>query len=131
MRFLSYILVALMIQPAVSMAQQEPLPRKDILVNIANAYVPETVDYGTDLEVVVNGFFPNGCYAWKNATVRRQPSGNVHEVRSYASVAQGLCIMVLLPFSKKVNVGQLDRGLHKVRFVAGDETFSEKTVEVR
>ncbi len=105
----------------------DQLPKeKEVVVSLSDAYIPGGFDSETDAYVVANGLFPNGCYKWKTAEVKSQ--GRVHEVKSTASVSQGMCIMVLVPFTKEIHLGKLESGKHTIRFVNGDGTYMEKTM---
>jgi hypothetical protein len=98
---------------------------KEVAVNINDAYIPNSFDSNSESYVIVNGLFPNGCYRWRRADVNHR-TGNVHEVKSVAAVSQGMCIMVLTPFTKEVRLGKLEAGKHEIRFVNGDGTFLKK-----
>ena len=110
-------------------AQTTPPAQKEVVVSIADAYVPGGFDSTSDVFVVVNGIFPNGCYKWARADVTH-PSQFVHEVRSIANVSQGMCLMVLIPFTKEVHVGQIGAGDHKIRMMNGDGTYLEKDLSI-
>ena len=93
-------------------------------------FIPGGFDSESDAYVVVNGLFPNGCYSWNRADVTKDVEPNIHEVRSVATVRQTMCIMVLVPFTKELHLGQLDSGDHTIRFMNGDGTFIERTLHV-
>ena len=115
-----------------SAAQQTPPQNtdgKEIQIAVSDAYVPGGFDSNSDAFVVTNGMFPNGCYRWGRAEVSNLPD-RVHEVKTFAKVQQGMCLMVLVPFTKEVQLGKLDQGTHKVRFVNADGTFIEKQLNV-
>lgn len=102
---------------------------KEMMVGISDAYVPGGFDSDSDAFVVVNGIFPNGCYRWSRADVTHE-AANLHEIRNYAKVQSGMCIMVLVPFTKEVHLGKLTAGTHKLRFLNGDGTYLEKQLTV-
>lgn len=102
---------------------------KDVVLSISDAYVPSGFDSGSDAYVVVNGFFPNTCYQWKHAAVHRS-APLVHEIRSVGKVRQGMCLMMLVPFTQEVRLGRLERGAHVLRFVNGDGTWIEKRMNI-
>ena len=102
---------------------------KEVMIGISDAYIPGGFDSNSDAYVVVSGIFMNGCYRWSKADVTTLPD-NVEEVRSYAKVQPGLCIMVLVPFHQEVRLGRLAKGTHKIRFVNGDGTFLEKDLVI-
>jgi hypothetical protein len=111
-------------------ADQPAQPAKEMLVGISDAFVPGGFDTNSEAYVVANGMYPNGCYKFSRAEVSNQ-AGLVHEVRIFAAVQQGMCLMVLVPFTKEVSLGKLEAGVHKVRFMGGDGTFLEKTLEIK
>lgn len=102
---------------------------KEVQTGITDAYIPGGFNTASDAFVVVNGIFPNGCYRWSRAEVTNKGTLN-HEVRTFAKVEPGLCLMVLIPYNKEVRLGQLEPGNHKVRFVNGDGTYIEKQMVV-
>ena len=103
---------------------------KEGLVGVSEVYIPSGFDKESDVFVVVSGVFPNSCYRWKEAKVATDKQANITEVRSTASVSQGMCLMVLVPFQKEVQLGKLGAGEHKVRFMSGDGTYLEKTLVI-
>ncbi len=102
---------------------------REQVIGINDAYIPSGFDTGSDAFVVISGLFPNGCYRYKEATVTHT-SALVHEVKATATVSEGMCLMVLVPFSKEVQIGKLSRGEHSVRFLNGDGTYWEKKLTV-
>ena len=110
-------------------AGQEAPQEKEVQIGISGAYIPAGFDSNSDAFVVVNGVFQNGCYKWKRADVIRKGEFS-HEINSIASVSQGMCIMVLVPFQKEVHLGKFSTGKHTLRFNNGDGTYLEKTMIV-
>ncbi|MGE0763635.1 MAG: hypothetical protein AB7N80_10190 [Bdellovibrionales bacterium] len=110
-------------------AWSEELPVKDTIINVQDVFVPGGFSQDSDAYVVVNGTFPNSCYRWNRANVTDK-GNNMHEIVSVAKVTQGMCLMVLVPFSKDVRLGKLSRGEHTLRFINGDGTYFERTLEV-
>ncbi|MFN7727718.1 MAG: hypothetical protein ACK5P7_01035 [Bdellovibrio sp.] len=111
-------------------ADQPAQPAKEVLVGVADAFVPSGFDSNSEAYVVASGLFPNGCYRFSRSEVTHQ-AGLAHEVRIFASVQQGMCLMVLVPFNKEVSLGKLEAGVHTIRFMGGDGTFIEKKLEIR
>lgn len=103
---------------------------KDVVVNINDVFVPPGFDSNSNIVVVASGIFPNSCYKWKEARVTHDKAKNLHEVRSTAAVSQGMCLMVLVPFQKDIDLGVLGRGDHTVRFMSGDGTYLEKSIKI-
>jgi hypothetical protein len=102
---------------------------KVVAIGLNDVFVPGGFDSTADSYVVANGLFPNGCYKWKGADVKHVSTFN-HEVQTYADVSQGLCIMVLIPFSKEIRLGRLSTGTHTLKFLNGDGTYLEKSLVI-
>src|SRR5690606_2353650 len=102
---------------------------KDVVIAINDAYIPGGFDSQADAYVVVSGIFPNGCYKWNRADIKHVEA-TTHEVWSHASVTQGMCLQVLIPFSKDVRLGQLATGTHTLRFMSSDGTYLEKQMVI-
>lgn len=107
----------------------EEIPQKEMAVGINSVYIPAGFDSGSDAYVVVNGIFQNSCYKWKRAEITNKDNFT-HEVKNIATVSQGMCLMVLVPFQKEVRLGQMATGSHTLRFLNGDGTYLEKTMVV-
>ena len=101
----------------------------DKVISINDAYIPNGFDSASDAFVVINGLFPNGCYRYKESKVENVGPA-LHQVQAYATVSEGLCLMVLVPFSKEVQLGKLAKGGHAIRFMNGDGTFWEKHLSI-
>lgn len=115
---------------SVSYANQPPeMKTKDVVVSVSDVHVPGGFDTNSDVYVVESGMFPNGCYAWKEALVAH-PSPFLHEIQTIATVTQGMCIMVLVPFTKEVRLGRFERGTHTLRFLNGDGTYLERKLAI-
>ena len=130
MKYALTVLLSVVAMGFSAQAQNNPVPTtKDVVIGISDVFVPGGFDSSADAYVVVSGMFPNGCYRWKGASLKNV-SDYEHEITSSASVSQGMCLMVLVPFSKDIRLGKLATGKHTLRFIGGDGTFLEKTLSV-
>ncbi len=102
---------------------------KEVVISVHDVFVPEKVEHNTDAKVILSGMFPNSCYRWSRAKVHDVDALN-HNVQAIATVTETMCLMVLVPFTKEVNLGRLPAGTHKLRFINGDDTFFEKSLTV-
>ncbi|WP_156501854.1 hypothetical protein, partial [Exiguobacterium sp. KKBO11] len=93
----------------------------DKVVPVTDVYVPSNFDSSSDAFVVVSGLFANSCYKVGDVKVD-QVDANTQQVTTHASVTEGLCLMVMVPFHKEVQLGKLSPGDHTVRFLSGDGT---------
>lgn len=128
MKFGSFVFAALVGFSSMAFAEQLPV-EKEVQIGISGVYVPGGFDASSDVYVVVNGIFQNGCYKWKRADVAHTDAFS-HEIKSIASVSQGMCLMVLIPFQKEVRLGRFNSGKHVLRFENGDGTYVEKNLVV-
>lgn len=114
---------------AFSMGAQAATEERQVQVGFSDAYIPSGFDSNSDTFVVASGLFPNGCYRWSESNVNHAGT-NVHEVRATATVSQGMCMMVLVPFTKEIHLGKLSVGAHAVRLINGDGTYIEKQINI-
>lgn len=112
----------------VSMANAA-VDQKEVQVGFSDAFIPGGFDTNSDVFVVASGLFPNGCYRWNDSKVNHLDS-RTHEISASASVSQGMCIMVLVPFTKEIHLGKLEQGVHAVRLLNGDGTYIEKRLQI-
>jgi hypothetical protein len=102
---------------------------KDVVLGLSEVYIPGGFSSQTDAYVVVSGLFPNSCYHWSRADLTNK-TPMIHEIKAIASVAQTMCLMVIIPYQKEVNLGKLASGDHTLRFLNGDGTYFEKQLTV-
>nr|WP_295904393.1 hypothetical protein [uncultured Bdellovibrio sp.] len=115
---------------ALANAETPVQSQREVQIGISGVYVPGGFDSASDVYVVVNGVFQNGCYKWKRAEVNHRDDFT-HQIKSIASVSEGgMCVMVLVPFQKEVRLGKFLAGKHILRFENGDGTYLEKTLLV-
>ncbi|MBX3042033.1 MAG: hypothetical protein KF789_15105, partial [Bdellovibrionaceae bacterium] len=89
------LLPALFVFSSFASAEMPPTPAdREVQIGITGVYAPGGFTASSEAFVVVNGVFQNGCYRWKKADVKHRDDF-VHEIRSYAAVSPGMCIMVL------------------------------------
>jgi hypothetical protein len=89
-----------------SLALANEAKTREVVVSVSDAYLPSGFDSSYDAYVVVSGLFPNSCYRLKE-TRTEHIGPALHEVSTYATVTEGLCLMVLLPFNKEASLGKL------------------------
>ncbi|MBY0384877.1 hypothetical protein K2X05_06935 [bacterium] len=103
---------------------------KEIAVGVNGVYVASDLKSTADVVVVVNGLFPNGCYSLGEPKIDNK-SNFEHDIYTMAKVKQGICLRVLVPFTKEISIGKLAVGKHNLRFVADDGTAVEKIIDVK
>ncbi len=106
-----------------------PDPIKELSVGVNGVYIPSGFTNKAEAYVVVNGLFPNSCYTLIDPKVKHISTFN-HEIMTMASVRQGICLRVLVPFKEEISIGKLSTGVHTLRFVADDGTAVEEKIEI-
>lgn len=129
MKMFAKIAMALVGAVIISQGAQARAEEREVQVGFSDAYIPSGFDSNSDSFVIASGLFPNGCYRWKEADVTHT-GPNSHEIRASATVNQGMCIMVLVPFTKEIHLGKLSVGTHAVKMINGDGTYIEKTLNI-
>ncbi|MGZ3693947.1 MAG: hypothetical protein ACXWQO_07075 [Bdellovibrionota bacterium] len=99
------------------------------VITVGDVYIPSSFDSSSDAFVVVNGWFPHSCYKIKDVSVQHI-NANLHEITTTANVTEGMCLTVIVPFHKEVQLGKLAVGEHKLRFLNGDGSYMEKSLTI-
>jgi hypothetical protein len=99
------------------------------VVGVSDAYVPSGFDSTSDAFVVANGWFQNSCYKLKSIEVAHV-GPQLHEVTTKANVIEGMCLAVIIPWHREVQLGKLVVGTHQVHFLNGDGTYLEKQIVI-
>lgn len=123
--FISQIVMA---EPT-KLSLRRDVPVKDNIISISSVHIPSGFDSDADTFIVVSGVYPNGCYRWKEAKIENA-SEYQHNITAIGTVSQGMCIMVLVPFTKEIHLGKLVSGTHNLRFLDSDGTYFEKELVV-
>ncbi len=128
---LSILLAAVVAVFTLQAGANDDAKSKDVAIGVNDVYVPGGFDSESDVFVVVSGVYPNSCYSWKEASVGKDKNdASITNVQTMAAVSQGMCLMVLVPFQKEVQLGVLGAGSHVVRFLSGDGTYLQKTIDI-
>jgi hypothetical protein len=86
-----------------------------VLMSVERLYVPVGFDDNDEIQVVVEGKFPDTCYRVAFNEVDVDAATNVVRVRQWARKFPGICLPVILPFTAEARVGQLPRGEYSVQ----------------
>lgn len=118
----------LAVMPAFAMAD---MPRThETVLHVGDVFIPTEKNLSGDSYVVVSGMFPSSCYRWSRAEVNHS-SDTTHQIRLIATVTEGMCLTVMVPYTKEVIIGKLQSGDHTLRFLNGDDTYFERTMTVK
>jgi hypothetical protein len=125
----SILILALIAGSGTAQAAGGGVATRDIVIGINDVFIPGNLDNRAEAYVVVSGIFPNGCYRWKQADVNHV-TDTTHEITSKAAVTQGMCIQVLIPFSREIKLGHLAIGTHTLKFMSNDGTYMERQLVI-
>lgn len=113
-------LVAVFMFSAVK-ATADDAPTK-VKVNFGKIYVAQGFDSNDKVQIVGEGLYTNGCYRNAETKVRIDHDQKIVSLTPFAYKYDGLCIQVILPFDRVVDVGILKAGTYKVK-VEGQSNF--------
>jgi len=125
----SFLMAATMILGFSSAAMAKDGDVHEAVIGINDVYVPSGFDSSSDAFIVANGLFPHSCYKLKGADVEHVGQA-LHQVTVKANVTEGLCLTVMIPFHKEVQLGKLAVGDHAIRMMNGDGTYMEKHLTI-
>ena len=119
------LFLALIAMPAMAMALE--------LINYApsGVFTPVGFDSNDNSQVVLAGTFPNTCYKVSEPKVTVDKLNKRVYVQDRAVYHKGLCLYMLVPYYKTVNLGVLEAGDYEI--MLGDEadpTAAIKTAEL-
>lgn len=83
-------------------------------VTFSKIYVPLGFDSNDHVQFVGEGMFQNSCYRPANVTVATDVATKTIKVGPVAYKYNGLCLQVILPFDRTVDVGVLAAGTWQV-----------------
>lgn len=70
---------------------------------VSQVYIPEGFDDNDNLQVVIEGFFPNGCYKVAPASI--DTKSEPFKIQANAYRYYGFCVQMVVPFQQVVNLG--------------------------
>ena len=98
-------------------------------IYINEIYVPKGLNSETEAYVVIAGIYPNGCYHWKGSEITSRDM-YTHIIKPIANVTQASCIMVLVPFVQRIQLGNLPTGSHDLFILSADGACFKRTLEI-
>ncbi len=113
MEKLKVTLVALTLLCGGSLFAQDLNPEK-IKYVVRSAYLPAGFDSNDKAQLVVEGTLPNTCYRTGTVTVKVNKETKKIEVRQRVLKYGSICLYMIVPFHKVVDVGVLPEGQYDV-----------------
>lgn len=94
-------------------------------VNFNRVYVPEGFDSNDNVQFVGEGLFANSCYRPAQTKVTVDDTTKTITVSPAAYEYEGLCLQVILPFDRVVDVGILKGGDYTILRANSNEELGE------
>lgn len=98
-------------------------------VAFSTVYIPNGFDSNDNVEFVGEGMFRNTCYRPGPTSVKVDQTAKTISIGPAAYQYSGLCLQVILPFERVVEVGILPAGDYKVLQRPGDEMLGSISVK--
>ena len=92
----------------------DPADGEVVTVTAKYVFAPTGFDDNDRVEVVIDGYLPNGCYRLTQAEVAIDPATNTIDITPKARYFDVPCIEALVPYSETVTVGTLPMGDYTV-----------------
>lgn len=91
-------------------------------VNASSVYVPSGFDHNDNVQIVIEGYFPNTCY--KSGPSHISFSKNKISIRPQAYYYEGACLQILVHYEQVINLGPLESGNYEVSVGRGKENIA-------
>lgn len=98
--------------PALAMVQDAEPVKVPAFYN--KIYVPAGFDSNDQVEIVGEGLFRNSCYRPAETSIEVDHDRKIIKVGPAAYEYSGLCLQVVLPFDRVMNVGMLKPGTYEI-----------------
>lgn len=86
-------------------------------------YIPQGFDDNDNVQVVLEGVFPNNCFKTGPTEVKVDEDKKLIYVKNQVYYyKEAMCIQMRVPYEKVVDVGLIPKGGYKVVFTSGPET---------
>lgn len=125
--FRSLLLSAIFAAAAPALAQT--FPQREIPMTPQEVYVPTNLKTNAEGYLIVSGYYNNSCAHWGHARIENK-TPLFHEVTLFAEVSQAMCLMVITPYTRQIELGQLQPGEHVLRLITADGQYYDRTFYV-
>lgn len=103
---------------------------KTVDVGIAQIFVPNNLGSNREVVILASGLLsPQGCQRWDSYSINHE-SAYVHVLNAKAKF-KDFCVGQILPFTREINLGNLEPGVHMLKYADEYLKPAEKTFEVK
>lgn len=110
---------------AVASADFSPRPVQAVFDKI---YAPDGFDSNDLVQVVAEGHFPDSCYRLADAKVEVDLANHDILLRPSALKYGGMCLQVIVPFHRVINIGLMPVGQYKIVQAVHGAPLGEMTI---
>lgn len=83
-------------------------------ISFGKLYVPVGFDNNDNVQIVGEGMFPNTCYRYATTLVKVDHKAKTIRLNTVAFKYPGVCLQVMVPFDRVVDVGILKEGEYSI-----------------
>ena len=87
---------------------------KQVPIGFEKLYVANGFDDNDNVQLVGEGYFPDSCYRSADVKATVDHVKKIVRVKTTAFLYEGICLTVILPFDRVVDLGILNAGIYKV-----------------
>ena len=111
MKSILVLLLASLTFSGFALAQENPVK---VPVSFKRIYVPEGFDDNDNVQFVGEGLFSSSCYRYSDTAVSVNHTDKIINISTNAFKYNGVCMMLVLPFDRVVDVGILKQGTYSI-----------------
>lgn len=126
--FLRGLLLSMTIAATLQAMAQE-YPQREVPMTPKEVYVPTNLKPDAQGYLIVSGYYNNSCAHWGHAQIENK-TPLFHEVTLFQQVSQAMCLMVITPYTRQIELGQLQPGEHVLRLITADGQYYDRTFYV-
>lgn len=92
---------------------EDSTPTK-VPISFGKIYIPDGFDNNDNVQIAGEGMFPNTCYRYATTSVKVDHTAKTIHLNTVAYKYPGMCLQVMVPFDRVVDVGILKEGDYSI-----------------
>jgi hypothetical protein len=113
MKLISTTFAIIAIIFAIQAKAEDNTPTK-VQISFGKVYIPDGFDNNDNVQIVGEGMFPNPCYRYATTAVTVDHTAKTIRLNTEVYKYPGVCIQVMMPFDRVVDVGILKEGNYSI-----------------
>ncbi|MGZ3723464.1 MAG: hypothetical protein ACXVA9_11065 [Bdellovibrionales bacterium] len=123
---IAFSLMIAVFAPLAGLNAQGP---RTVNLGIAHIVVPDNLGAKEIVVVAAGNLPPNGCQRWDSYSINHE-SAYVHVLSARAKFKE-FCAGTIWPFAREINLGNLEPGVHTIKYMDENLQAAEFTFEVK